>query len=299
MSFDYEYDDEESWRTASRRRRVVFITFVMVAVAVLLVGLGAAVYAFNKPVHRTPAADKVNVEVSSWASGVPSLAPLPVDPVTSAPVVVPTTGAPTPTRTLPRPKVTKSLVRPKETVVPPAPPPPAPSGCKPSYTGTNASHADVKTAINTAAQFTFWKSSAKLQVPSKVLYGFAFQESGWQSAIMGCDGGIGTMQVMPDTATWMNQRFGTDFDVHTLSGNTLLGAEYIAWLTKYFGDQFSPPTYDLLASDKSLLNAVVSGYNYGFGAVDLSLGWDGIPNKQYVTNVESLIQSCPCTASTF
>jgi hypothetical protein len=301
MSFDYEFEDDGSWRAAGRRKRVVFVTFITVAVTVLLVGFGTVVYALNQPQHQPTVSGNSQVDVadtaSSGAAGLPSPTPPPTEAVTSAPA--PTTGAPTPARTTPKPKVSKSLVKPKETAVPPAPPAPAPSGCKPSYTGTNAPHAGVKTALDSAADFTFWKSSAQIKVPSKILYAFAYQESGWQSAILACDGGIGTMQVMPDTAAWMNQRFGTTFDIHTLSGNTLLGAEYIAWLTKYFGDQFPTPTYDLLASDKSLLNAVVSAYNYGFGAVDLSLGWDGIPNKQYVTNVEALIQSCPCTASSF
>jgi len=41
------------------------------------------------------------------------------------------------------------------------------------------------------------------------------------------------MQVMPNTATWMNQRFGTSFGVHTLSGNAFLGGQYLAWLVAY------------------------------------------------------------------
>jgi soluble lytic murein transglycosylase-like protein len=135
-----------------------------------------------------------------------------------------------------------------------------------------------------------------VKVPADLLYAVAWQESGWQSAIIACDGGIGTMQVMTDTAAWMNQRFGTTWNIKTLSGNTMLGGQYLAWLTKYFGDQLVPASYDLGAADHVLLNAVISAYNYGFGAVNLAQGWDGIPNKSYVNNVRALMTNCTCTA---
>src|SRR5438105_2833767 len=166
MNFDNEYADEHAWRSASRRKRVVFVTFVTVAVTVLLVGLGTVVYALNRPVQQRPAAAKVQVDASSPAD-LPSVQPLPTDPATTAPAKLPTTGAPSPTRTSAHPKVSKSVARPKETVVPPPPPPPAAPGCKPTYTGANAPHADVRAALDSAADFTFWKSSAQIKVPAK------------------------------------------------------------------------------------------------------------------------------------
>src|SRR2546430_1319176 len=80
----------------------------------------------------------------------------------------------------------------------------------------------------------YGNSRPQITVPARLVYAVAWQESGWQSTIMACDGGIGTMQVMPNTATWMNQRFGTSFDVHALSGNAFLGGQYLAWLVAYF-----------------------------------------------------------------
>lgn len=65
---------------------------------------------------------------------------------------------------------------------------------------------------------------SQVSLPPRLIKAVAEQESGWQSAIIACDGGIGTMQVMPATADWMNQRFGVSHDVHTLSGNTMLGS---------------------------------------------------------------------------
>ncbi len=134
-------------------------------------------------------------------------------------------------------------------------------------------------------------------IPAKLLYAVAWQESGWQSTIKACDGGLGTMQVMPGTADFLNTFvFGEDLDPKTLSGNTQLGGQYLAYLTKFFGDQLVPQTYDLLAADTTLLNAVISAYNVGPGNVTLAQGWDGIPNKQYVNNVRALMGNCPCSA---
>ncbi len=124
------------------------------------------------------------------------------------------------------------------------------------------------------------------------MYAVAWQESGWQSTILACDGGLGTMQIMPLTADWMNQRFGTGYDVHTLTGNTMIGAEYLEWLIKYFGEVYFQGSYDL--SNQALLDSVVAAYNVGVDVIDPTKGHDGIPNWQYVDNVEALMSSCPC-----
>lgn len=158
---------------------------------------------------------------------------------------------------------------------------------------------DVRAALDAAAAKQFWPVSApSIRLPANLLYAVAWQESGWQSTILACDGGIGTMQVMPDTATWMNGRFGTSYDVQTLTGNVMVGGEYLAWLVKYLGDLYFQGSYDLSApaapGSVSLLDSVVSGYNYGPGAVDPTKGTAGIPNWRYVNNVEALMTSCPC-----
>jgi Transglycosylase SLT domain len=209
----------------------------------------------------------------------------------------------------PSPKPSPS--RKKITVVAPPPAPkssPLPSGVAcPYHEGTDASKTTVRDALETAAAKPFWTTSA-VTLPPKLIKAVAWQESGWQSTIIACDGGIGTMQVMSNTATWMNQRFGTSYDVHTLSGNTMIGSAYLQWLVKYFGDVYFNGTYSLNADDcvsgdpdvpdyktPCLLNAVIAAYNYGYGAVDTDTGIV-IPNPQYVSNVRALMVNCSCFA---
>jgi Transglycosylase SLT domain len=102
------------------------------------------------------------------------------------------------------------------------------------------------------------------------------------------------MQVMPDTVAQINNRFGTTWDVNTLQGNVHLGANYLAWATKYFGDLFFDGSYDL--SKPALLDAVIAAYNYGAGAVDPTKGAAGIPNPAYVASVKGYYANCPCDA---
>jgi soluble lytic murein transglycosylase-like protein len=134
----------------------------------------------------------------------------------------------------------------------------------------------------------------------------AWQESGWQSTILACDGGVGTMQVMPDTAAWLNDRFGPNYDVNTLSGNAALGAEYLQWEIVYFG-AFYFGTFDLDATapvgpdgaDLRLRDVVIAGYNVGAAALENradSGDYLDIPNQRYVDNVIALTTDCECLA---
>jgi Transglycosylase SLT domain len=208
-----------------------------------------------------------------------------------------TTKAPTPRKTVkkkspPRRKTTEKL--------PPAPPKPAAGCTKPRYVGTQASRANAKTALTDAAGRVYWPSSApSLRVPLDLVKATAYQESGWQSNIVACDGGVGLMQVMADTATFVNQRFDQSYDIDKYQDNAALGANYLAWLIKYFGDVYFEGDYsadpDDCAdhSDLCLLNAVIAAYNFGPGAVDTDAGLK-IPNPQYVDNVRSLMTNCEC-----
>ena len=292
MAFDYEYQDEESWAPASRRKRTGMIAFVAVAVLTLVVGIGAVLWAFtgNSGSNRTPTAAAASEAGSDDASPTPTEAPSAESPAPPSP-----TASPTPSPT----KKTKAKVKtqPPPKNEPIAPPPPKPSpGCTPKHFGTDAPKADVRKALDATANRGYYQSKPQLVIPAKLLYAVAWQESGWQSTIKACDGGIGTMQVMPGTVDFLNHNvFGEELDPLTLSGNTQLGGQYLAYLTKFFGDQLVPQTYDLQASDTTLLNAVISGYNVGPGAVTLANGWDGIPNKQYVNNVRALMTNCPCS----
>jgi hypothetical protein len=246
---------------------------------------------------------------------LPAEAPVgaPADQPTEAPPAVEAMGAapsarPTPSATKPRPKPTRTsagpLATPKpptETRVPPPPPKPAPSGCQPTHEGVKATRSQVKAALGDAGARTYWPTSAPdLAIPSDLLKATAWQESGWQSDIVACDGGIGLMQVMPATADWMNQRFGQSYDLHDYRDNAYLGANYLAWLTKYIGDMYFESDYRLDAAlcsselNSCLLNAVIAAYNYGHDAVARDGEPLTIPNPQYVRNVRALMTECVC-----
>lgn len=121
-----------------------------------------------------------------------------------------------------------------------------------------------------------------------------------QSNIVACDKGIGLMQVMPETASWMNQRFGQSYDVWDYRDNAYLGGTFLAWLTKYIGDMYFDADYRLDADlctaelDSCLLNAVIAAYNYGHGAVAPEGKPLNIPNASYVRNVRALMTECVC-----
>ncbi|MET8907135.1 transglycosylase SLT domain-containing protein [Micromonospora sp. NPDC004551] len=208
----------------------------------------------------------------------------------------------------PKPKPTRTttgpLAKPKpptETQVPPPPPKPPASGCEPSYRGSQATRSQVKAALSDAAARTYWPTSAPdIKIPLTLMKATAWQESGWQSNIVACDGGIGLMQVMPATADWMNQRFGQSYDIDAYRDNAYLGGTYLAWLTKYIGDMYFESDYRLDASlctselNSCLLNAVIAAYNYGHGAVAREGEPLAIPNPQYVRNVRALMTECVC-----
>lgn len=209
----------------------------------------------------------------------------------------PSTAAPPPPEPTRRPAEPPGPPPPPPAPQPPADPPDPDQPC-PWYDGTGAPRGEVRDALVAAAGHRFWPADP-ITVPVHLMKAVAWQESGWQSTIIACDGGIGTMQIMPDTATWMNTRFGSSYDVDTLTGNTMIGAAYLEWLIKYFGDVWFAGSYDLdpghcqTVETPCLLNAVIASYNYGFGAVDLP-DRIVIPNPQYVANVRALMTECVC-----
>jgi soluble lytic murein transglycosylase-like protein len=161
--------------------------------------------------------------------------------------------------------------------------------------------AQAKSALVTAAGKTYWpKSAPTLKLSSDLVKNIAWHESGWQSDIVNCDGGRGLMQVMPDTENMINNRFGQSFKSTDYRQNAILGANYLAWLTKYFGDKFFNGKYDLSTgkcrthSSMCLLNLVIAAYNSGFGAVEAAYPAKQLPNPEYVDSVRSLMSSCYC-----
>jgi soluble lytic murein transglycosylase-like protein len=201
---------------------------------------------------------------------------------------------PSPTARRPRPAPSRSPTTEK---LPPPPPKPSPSSCVPKHVGYDATRAEVRDALEAAAGRTYWPNSApEIKVPVKLVKAVAWQESGWQSDIVACDGGVGLMQVMPGTADYVNMRFDQNYDINDYRDNATLGANYLAWLIKYFGDVYFQGDYDLTVEDPDnpvLLDAVIAAYNVGPGAVDTADGLV-IPNRTYVNNVEALMSSCVC-----
>jgi soluble lytic murein transglycosylase-like protein len=105
------------------------------------------------------------------------------------------------------------------------------------------------------------------------------------------------MQVMKDTADWMNVKYGMSYDFHTLDGNVGIGTGYLAWLVRYFGDKYFNGNYDLSGDPNRLvlLDLVISAYQAGFGSVDNALARPDhtLPNLWYVYTVEGFMTNRP------
>ncbi|RKR87049.1 transglycosylase-like protein with SLT domain [Micromonospora pisi] len=218
---------------------------------------------------------------------------------------------PTPSATTSKPKTSKPKAPPKQVPKADVPPPPAiqpaPASCTaPKYVGTQASRAEVKAALTTAAGVSYWPVSApEIKVPVALVKAIAWQESGWQSNIEACDGGVGLMQVMPGTADQVNNRFDKSLDIRKYQDNATLGANYLAWLIRYLGDLsglgYSIDPADCVDHvDPCLLNAVISSYNMGPGTVLVEKP-DGtydlkVSNIRYTDNVRTLMTECECLA---
>ncbi|WP_327682492.1 lytic transglycosylase domain-containing protein [Kitasatospora sp. NBC_00458] len=205
-------------------------------------------------------------------------------------------------------------------VAPPPPPapatphvPPLQSGCTPTKPQPDEPKEAVSAALTTAAgtpRTLFLSSGGTDKLPAlpvNLVKAVAWQESGWQSGILACDGGIGTMQIMPATVSWMNGKFGTTSDPKTLNGNVQLGTQLLDWLIAYYGDSSFGGKYDLSpdpATGKTpLLDLVIAAYNAGAGNVHYNSVTDPatgtttgslvIPNPGYVANVKALMASQP------
>jgi soluble lytic murein transglycosylase-like protein len=159
----------------------------------------------------------------------------------------------------------------------------------------------VKAALKAAASRVYWRTEAPaLRLNYPLVKAVAWQESGWQSNIHNCDGGMGIMQVMPDTVDQMNNRFGLDYDPAKYQDNAFVGANYLAWLTKWAGDNYFKGNYNLgtgkckSPSSWCLLNVVISGYNAGAGSIESAAPSKTLPNPQYVAAVRSLMGRCQC-----
>lgn len=253
-------------------------------------------------------------------SATPSLTPSPTPSATPSP-----SPSPTPPPTTPPPPVQTSHAvptapptqAPPPAEQPPAPPPPAPSGCSPTYEGENAPFDEVRAALQAAASKRFWVGVRKPEgytgdgsdvvVPFNFVKAVAYQESGWQSAIKACDGGLGTMQLMPGTIDQLNLRFGMDYSIPLdLRENAEAGVNYLQWLLMYFGLYYYNGNFDPYleapigpgGENLMLIDAVVSAYNVGPAALERQDGdvfYLSVPNWDYVNAVWQFAEhDCPC-----
>jgi hypothetical protein len=215
------------------------------------------------------------------------------EPAAEETTPAPTTKAPTPSR------------KPKARSIKPTPTPDPNNFQLPDCAhreGKPVSKKQAKAALSKAANRQYWRTEApKLRVPLRLVKAVAWQESGWQSNIVNCDGGKGLMQVMPDTVDHINQRFGLAYRVDDHRDNAFLGANYLAYLTKEFGNDYFEGSHDLSArkcrshSDRCLLNLVISAYNSGEGSVrEVVRSKSALPNPAYVDSVRSLMRRCFC-----
>ncbi|MFG2044327.1 transglycosylase SLT domain-containing protein [Dactylosporangium sp. NPDC048998] len=281
MSYDFYEEDDTAEFERPRSKRRLGVILLSVAVAVVLAGCGVMATLVKGVDHdRAPAA--ANASKDAWSTPIASAS---APPTTEEPAALTQTSSAPPSRA---PSPTK---KPKSTEAVPAPKHSTPPGCTPSKGPNQLPKATVKGYLDKAATTHFWGTKTKVEyadilVPQRLLYAIAEQESGWQSDIKACDGGLGLMQIMPSTQTSVNNRFGTGWDRTKPSDNVMLGANYLAWLIAYYGDKIAAQhgtdaSYD--ASNPELLKPVISAYNWGTVGVEPGMG--AFPNGTYVQNV--------------
>jgi soluble lytic murein transglycosylase-like protein len=258
---------------------------VAVAVLALLAGCGLLGGKHDNAADAAPVVEQ---------TAEPSTQPTTDEPATTPPTTTPPTTKPTP-------KKTKASKKPASTA--PTEPPfweqlPA---CAHKDSSKPVSMSKVKAALKDASGRVYWQNSApSLKLNFPVVKAVAWMESGWQSNIHNCDGGAGVMQVMPDTLSFINYRFGQTYNVAKYQDNALAGANYLAWLTKWVGDTYFAGSYNLstgkckTTTSWCLLNVVISGYNAGQGSLEQAGASKKLPNPEYVATVRALMTRCKC-----
>lgn len=302
---------------------------VAVAAGTAVVVLAAGVWlVFGGGDSLKPVADVRTRSVSLPTVVRPTSSAVVTTAPTATTTVAPTTGpatrvertthAPVTTRpravdTMPPPTVAE---HPVNVALPPLPHPvdSSPATCKPTFSGTAATRAQVQATLTATAGTQYWvgvsnppmeaapdsgtdgtsetldaATLAQITLPPALIEAVAWQESGWASNIVSCDGGHGVMQIMSATADWMNQRFGTSYDYTTLSGNAAIGGEYLEWLVAYFGENNFGHHYDM--SDPDLITAVLDAYNAGPNSVTFSGGHT--VESHYAATVAALMNQQP------
>jgi hypothetical protein len=312
-----------------QRRRLVTPLAIGVAVAVVL-GLGGVGWALlGGSGSDTPAGASGPVGDTSTLTDDPSDSPSPSASPSKSPKPTPsrskkTASKPTkPTTHLTSPPKPTPTAKPPKKNLPPAPPTTKPEVCvTPTAYGTNVGTSEVRSALEAAAARNYWNAGnlpedlegvvPEITVETDLMKAIAYQESSWHSSVVSCDGGIGLMQITInesldlDTAQWMNDRYGTNYDVTTVDGNVALGAELIEYEIMYFVLNYkfkladSPAgtiDFDLDAvapvgpgkSKLVLRDVVIAAYNVGIWNIIQADGSLKIINPTYVTGVKGKI----------
>jgi hypothetical protein len=286
--------------------------------AILVVVIGFIVL---KPSGSSNNANAGNTVPFGTSTATATPTPSPTASPTPSPTPTATTSKPAPVQTSHAVPTAPPTQAPPPAELPPAPAPPVQTttpGCQPTKDGTDASFSDVRATLAAAGAKHYWQGVVKPQgppaytgdgtdiaVPTKLMNAVAYQESGWQSAIIACDGGVGLMQIMPGTIDQLNLRFGTNYSAPlSMQENAEVGANYLEWLIMYFGLFYFGQNYDVFVkapigpngTELELRDAVIAAYNVGPSALENSDNTLSIPNWNYVNAVEHFMDSCPCDA---
>lgn len=105
-----------------------------------------------------------------------------------------------------------------------------------------------------------------------IVKALAYQESGWQQHVTSYTGAMGVMQIMPETALWLqNEVFGHRLDVrNSMFDNIKAGVRYMSILLSLTGD----------------LESSVAAYYQGYGALSRGIMYED--TLQYVASVFAL-----------
>lgn len=103
-------------------------------------------------------------------------------------------------------------------------------------------------------------------LPRTLVLAIAWQESRWTQHVISWDGGVGTMQLMSYTTSWLNGYLHKNYSAYRLQDNIQLGTAYLAILWHDFSGQ---------------LDKIISAYNEG----ERNVRTRGIFNWSYVDDV--------------
>jgi LysM repeat protein len=119
---------------------------------------------------------------------------------------------------------------------------------------------------------SFERWAAHYGVPADLLMAVAYQESGWQAAVVSHKDAVGVGQLMPATSTWVaNELIGIpELDPTVPDDNIRMSARFLAWLIGYTGGE----------------SEALAAYYQGPTSVAVN-GWFE-DTEAYVANVEAM-----------